>query len=178
MELPIFLELPGIRVAHASWNSEQIESMKKNYGGGVMNAAFLEASRKEGTLERDTIGSCLVGQEIELPEGMSFKDSDGRPRNDMRVKWWENPQGKTYNELGLSGDFPNEPVPQETIDTILTYPENDIPFFFGHYWMKGTPHIQKPNVCCLDFSIAKGGLLTAYRWNGERELSNDNLVWV
>ena len=34
------------------------------------------------------------------------------------------------------------------------------------------------NVACLDFSVAKGGFLCAYRWNGEQKLSNENFVWV
>jgi len=179
MSLPLFLELPnGIRVAHASWDNQLIQFMKENYGGGVMSAKFLEASRKEGNPERDVIGACLVGQEIELPIGITFNDSDGRPRSDMRVKWWDDPQGKTFKEIGLSGSFPDLPVPQEVVDTIATYPENDPPFFFGHYWLTGTPQIRKKNVCCLDFSIAKGGLLAAYRWNGEDALKNENFVWV
>jgi len=31
---------------------------------------------------------------------------------------------------------------------------------------------------CLDFSVAKEGFLTAYRWSGERVLSPKNLVYV
>lgn len=34
------------------------------------------------------------------------------------------------------------------------------------------------NVACLDFSVAKGGFLCAYRWNGEQKLSNENFVRV
>lgn len=179
MSLPVFLELPnGIRVAHASWDNALIDFMKSEYGGGQINTKFLKESRVEGTKERDVVGACLVGQELELPAGVTFNDSDGRARNDMRVKWWADPNGKTYKEVGLSGDFPNDPIPQEVIDTIKTYPETDPIFFFGHYWLKGTPHIQKPNICCLDFSIAKNGVLTAYRYDGEEVLDNKNLVWV
>jgi len=177
--LPLFLELPeGLRVAHASWNTEHIDFMKAECGSGVMSDEFLKASRIEGKKEREVIGSCLVGQELELPPGVSFNDSDGRARNDMRVKWWSDPHGKTFNEIGLSGEFPEEPVPDEIADTIYTYPETDPLFFFGHYWLQGIPHIQKKNVCCLDFSVAKGGVLTAYRWNGESELNNEHLLWV
>lgn len=31
---------------------------------------------------------------------------------------------------------------------------------------------------CVDYSVAKGGFLCAYRWNGEQKLSNENFVWV
>ena len=38
--------------------------------------------------------------------------------------------------------------------------------------------IQKSNVCCLDFSIAKKGYLAAYRFNGEGQLDNQQIVYV
>jgi hypothetical protein len=32
------------------------------------------------------------------------------------------------------------------------------------------------NVAWLDFSVAKGGFLCAYRWNDEHKLSNDHFA--
>jgi hypothetical protein len=34
------------------------------------------------------------------------------------------------------------------------------------------------NVACVDYSVAKGGILVAYRWDGEKKLSHKNFVWV
>jgi hypothetical protein len=50
--------------------------------------------------------------------------------------------------------------------------------FFGHYWLNGSPGITAPNAACLDFSVAKKGYLTAYRWSGESKLTEDSLVSV
>jgi hypothetical protein len=51
--------------------------------------------------------------------------------------------------------------------------------FFGHYWLSASrPETLADNVACLDFSVARGGFLCAYRWHGEQTLSNDNFVWV
>jgi hypothetical protein len=51
--------------------------------------------------------------------------------------------------------------------------------FLGHYWLSAErPTILADNVACLDFSVAKGGFLCAYRWDGEQQLSNDSFVWV
>jgi hypothetical protein len=51
--------------------------------------------------------------------------------------------------------------------------------FVGHYWLSAQrPELLADNVACLDYSVAKGGFLCAYRWNGERTLSNENFVWV
>ena len=35
--------------------------------------------------------------------------------------------------------------------------------FFGHYWLKGNPVIENNKAICLDYSVAKGGLLVAFR---------------
>jgi hypothetical protein len=35
-----------------------------------------------------------------------------------------------------------------------------------------------PNVACVDFSAGKGGMLVAYRWDGEAKLSAEKFVAV
>ncbi len=58
------------------------------------------------------------------------------------------------------------------------YPADAPPVFFGHYWFTGPPTLQTPNAGCLDCSVAKGGHLVAYRWNGERTLHPDGFEAV
>ncbi len=55
----------------------------------------------------------------------------------------------------------------------------------GHYWLTGEPEPLNQYIACLDFSSAAGhsrgsdvGKLYAYRWDGEKVLSKDRLVWV
>ena len=55
---------------------------------------------------------------------------------------------------------------------------DETPVLFGHYWMRVIPRILNSRASCLDFSVANGGFLTAYRWSGESELEAANLVWV
>ena len=52
------------------------------------------------------------------------------------------------------------------------------PVLFGHYWFSGQPSPLAPNVACLDYSVAKGEKLCAYRWSGESVLSENNFVYV
>jgi hypothetical protein len=52
------------------------------------------------------------------------------------------------------------------------------PLFFGHYWMQGIPSLTSNKLTCLDFSIAKGGALCGYRFDGESELQAARLRWV
>jgi len=50
------------------------------------------------------------------------------------------------------------------------------PVFIGHYWMKGVPAVQAPRVACVDYSVAKGGPMVAYRWDGESDLADSNFI--
>ena len=50
--------------------------------------------------------------------------------------------------------------------------------FVGHYWLSGPrPKLLRHNVACLDWSVAKGGFLCAYRWDGEQVLDEKHFVW-
>ena len=49
--------------------------------------------------------------------------------------------------------------------------------FFGHYWLKGKPQLLCRNVGCLDYSVAAGGCLVCYRFDGEQQLDATKFVW-
>jgi hypothetical protein len=40
------------------------------------------------------------------------------------------------------------------------------------------PIISSDYAACLDFSVAKEGFLTAYRWSGENILLPNNIVYI
>jgi len=85
-------------------------------------------------------------------------------------------RGKTYEQMSVVTDIEME---EKIFETSLEYYSPDqVPVFFGHYWLNGTPKLLKKNVCCLDYSVAKNGYLVAYRWGGEKDLKASNLVWV
>ena len=70
-----------------------------------------------------------------------------------------------------------EELPDVELPIDYRYMENT-PVLFGHYWMEGEPTIKFSNAACLDFSVARKGYLTAYRWSGERELTFKHLLYV
>jgi len=118
----------------------------------------------------------LKGGEIKLPEGISFLDKGEHKRSVVRVKWWENPADcdlRTYCLVDIPA-LENKEVPSH----YNYYSPNEKPVFFGHYWLTGRPYLQKPNVCCLDYSVGKGGELVAYRWDGKQELNDKNFSIV
>ena len=40
------------------------------------------------------------------------------------------------------------------------------------------PELLRHNIACVDWSVAKGGFLCAYRWDGEQELDGGKFVWA
>ena len=46
-----------------------------------------------------------------------------------------------------------------------------------HLLEENEPLLLKPNVCCVDYSVALGKYLTAYRFEEGKTLSNDNFVY-
>ena len=99
----------------------------------------------------------------------------------MRTRWYLSPERQTYRTYALQSDelACDLAIEGAVVKAATPYPPTEKPVFVGHYWLSAKqPEILAENVACLDFSVAKGGFLCAYRWNGERKLSNDNFVWV
>lgn len=61
----------------------------------------------------------------------------------------------------------------------MPYPDDAKPVFVWHYWLKGSrPELLRPNMACVDWSVAEGGFLCAYRWDSEQTLDAGRFVWV
>lgn len=174
--LPLWLERDGIRAVHACWDDEAMEAIAKVYGGLHVTDDFLHAAcRKQGTIF-EPVEVVLKGREAKLPDGVSFFDKDGHERHSIRTKWYMKPHEKcTYAEFALQTDPVVCPVKldERAFQAARPYSENAKPVFVGHYWLKAErASLLAPNVACLDYSVAKGGFLCAYRWQGERVLSD------
>jgi hypothetical protein len=118
----------------------------------------------------------LKGPELPLPDGRFFFDKDGHKRSEVRIRWWDR-KAVTFRDAALGMDGEEASLPELPIPTQYHYRDKK-PVFFGHYWLGGTPALYSDYAACLDFSVAKAGFLTAYRWSGEQKLSPRNLVWV
>jgi hypothetical protein len=182
--LPLYLEIENFRVVHAAWIPSEIDRVSKWTSGCLqLNDDLLEKSANEGSEEFDAIETVLKGVEIKLPDACPFKDKDENPREKIRIRWWETPVNKTYGEM----IFPKEPlkcgkekIAREETAELSAY-NDTVPVFFGHYWLDPSKHelrIQTEHICCLDYSVAKKGILAAYCWEGEKTLRNNRLVCV
>jgi hypothetical protein len=179
LTLPLALELPGLRAVHACWEPRHIDYLRNELPGLRLTPEFMLRATQRGSPEYEATETTLKGREVRLPAGISFYDKDGHPRDLMRVRWWQNPATAPSYAAYYLEDLPElqgQPVDFANLDP--TYYQDDTPVFFGHYWLRGEPQILQPHAVCLDYSVAKGGQLVGYRWDGEQVLSADKLVWV
>ena len=175
--LPLFLELADFRVVHAAWDDLAIADLN---GRDRLDEATLHKAARRGTTEYDAVEILLKGREIALPDGYRFADKHGVSRSEMRTKWWLSGNGRTFRELVFpaSDDIPAIPVPADLASALTPYPGDAPPAFVGHYWLPPN-HPMTPlaaNVACLDYSVAKGGPLVAYRWDGAGPLVDIGFV--
>ena len=178
--LPFFIDTDEWRAVHAAWDCRSADLLSKV---SMKDDAFLRRSVENSEIEFNAVNTLLKGVEIDLPEGEFFRDHNGHLRKEIRVRWWDVIEGKSYREL----IFPNSSEITEAVVKIKSeqlwesYPKQSPPVFFGHYWIPPEGNVEPlaDNVACLDYSVAlKGGKLTAYSWNGETELSSANFVQV
>jgi hypothetical protein len=176
--LPLFYETPFFRAVHACWDEESIETIKSIQMGGPLTNDLLDIFNSEGSDAYQAIELCLKGKEIRLPEGLTFEDKDGMIRKEIRVKWWEDPAKSTYGSYSIPKfDSLNDHIVDHTeLPNKNYYKPDDKPVFFGHYWLSNPPWLFRNNICCLDFSVAKGGHLVAYRFDGEQQLEEKKFV--
>jgi hypothetical protein len=175
--LPVWLELPGLRVIHACWHEPSRAALRPFLDDrGCLTEAGLRQSYQHGTNAHAAVEILLKGPEQRLPEGIHFFDKEGHKREEVRLRWWDQ-DATTFRKAALGLEGREDELPDSKLPRDFRYLESK-PVFFGHYWLNDRPRITASNAACLDFSVAKKGYLTAYRWSGERELTEDSLVSV
>lgn len=175
--LPLFYETPAFRAVHASWDEKSIRYLKQHLTNGIISEEAYPLSTDKQSALFHAVETTCKGKEMALPKGVSFLDKDGTERVDIRVKWWLNPQGRTFTEMSVVEGLKMEDTAYNDPE-LKYYEEHEKPVFFGHYWLNGLPDLYRKNVCCLDYSVAKNGYLCCYRFNGEQVLDNKNFVFV
>lgn len=188
--LPVWLDLGDLRVVHACWHAASIGVVERELGGARFTSLeqIAHASDPAHPLYA-AVETLLKGPELDLrPHGLPpYVDKGGHTRDLARLRWWVDgavsvaelamieptfttADGAPYPEL------PNVEVPPADRNYVYT---DDVPVFFGHYWRRGAPEELldwSTNAACVDFSAAKGGALTAYRWSGEKQIDAGNFV--
>ena len=182
--LPMWLESDRLRAVHAGWCGRSVRFLAELTAPhrGVLAEPAMQTTCEPGTEAFRAVERVLKGHEIALPEGMQLTDPEGSPRRHIRSKWFESPIGRTYRDHAMTAD-PKFPEVKITADTpgadFVPYGREERPIFVGHYWMQGdTPTRLANNVACLDWSVARGGPIVAYRFDGESEVDDRRFVAV
>jgi hypothetical protein len=183
--LPLWLDLNGLNVVHACWHNASIELLGGRLTSGVLDESLIVEANSRDTAMFEACEVVLKGPEVSLGS-REFMDKDGHARSSARVRWWD-PSAATLREVAeipggsitSTGD-PFPLLPDEPSPTVQEYVyRGRVPVAFGHYWRTGPVEIENDRAVCVDFSaVRKGGQLVAYRWGGEPELSDENLVAV
>jgi hypothetical protein len=165
--LPLYYETETFRAVHACWDNKNIDYLKKILVKDRLTDELIYQSVKIGTELNIAIDQTLKGKEMKMPDGLFFLDKDGTQRTKVRIKWWEDPSVMTYKAISVEPieNLIEQPIDLSQLKSLDFYSENDKKVFFGHYWLKGEPSLYKENICCLDYSVARGGKLVAYRLN-------------
>jgi hypothetical protein len=148
--LPLFLELDGMRVVHACWSDEAVEFIKQNIPPGKIKKQVFKTLRKSPRSPMaQNIWLLTKGIQFKLPGDLKIINNKGISPRSFRMRWWETPKGKTFEELSFENKFqlPEYTVPPEILPEGLPYPENSPIVFFGHYCRNNGPHMIKPQ--CL-----------------------------
>jgi len=174
--LPLFLELPGFRAVHACWDEAQAAIIRDRR----LDDRLLHALTDRTTRESAAVHKLLKGPVVPLPDGFCVT-GEMRMLDEMRVRWWEDGCGRTYREACINRHAPGPDIPiPHKFDPLLipSHTEDAPPVFVGHYWLPpDRPAPLTPTLACLDYSVAIGGPLAAYRWDGERRLSPEKFVF-
>jgi hypothetical protein len=106
LSLPLWLDLPELRVVHACWHGSFMAWLSPQlYEGRYLTRDLMVPATDEPAHEAEkdnatptvfkAVEALTKGIEIPLPSGQDFRDKDGIPRNRVRVRWWDEP-GVTY----------------------------------------------------------------------------------
>jgi hypothetical protein len=180
--LPLWLDLDGLRVVHACWDERDIDTVHSALAehGGITNS-FLQAAYRPQSPVRAAIETILTGKDAKLPGGTVIADKDGGVRSVISARWYLPADGHTYRSYALQTRAIDceHALEASVIAKAFPYAPKEKPVFVGHYWLSDErPSILAGNVACLDYSVAKGGFLCAYRWEGEQQLTDQHFVWV
>jgi len=174
--LPVYLDLKHLRIIHACWHEPSLIELNESLNDDktIPDSMYITGTDRSHQ-DYFAIENTIKGVEQTLPKGMKFI-TKGKERTEIRVKWWCQSE-PSYINLALSvPESLKKQLPDKLVQPKPFIYSDECPVFFGHYWMTGEPSVQSDFVACVDYSVAKGGELTAYRWSGEKKLKTENFI--
>ena len=174
--LPLFLDLPELRVVHAAWHIPSIEILKSKTAD---DKSFIKSTLEKNSTLHKAVGAVLQGIKIPVPPELRYFDRFGIRRKKARVRWWEK------NKLKFCGkDFLpcNKELEKKSFDaqaelSTVDYPRSQKPVFFGHYCLPISEPKIYGNLVCVDGCVTCDKKLWAYHFDGTK-ITTSSLVGV
>lgn len=181
--IPMWLDLGGLRVVHACWSDQHIETLRPGRVDDRWTDEILRKAGTKATTEYDACEVILKGPEVTVPDGYDYLDKGGHCRESARYAWWSDAPATYANRLVLPPDstrcdgtphpgFPDTQIPPP----LPTQATERTPTIVGHYWFTRTPKVIDDHTACVDYSAGVGGPLVAYRWSGETTLTDEHFI--
>lgn len=173
--LPLYLRCDGCHLVHACWSESDINVVdeRREHHNGVGARFLAEATDGHSPLFY-AVEHLLKGPEMNLPPGRAYLDKDQHRRIAARIQWFRPPDVGDIAEYVFPASSESiGPLAANFSPPVQPYDSDWPPVFFGHYWLRGRPRPQRSNVACVDYSVARGGALVAYRWDGESMLTEE-----
>lgn len=178
--LPVYLDFEQFGVVHACWCEESLQSLDLTIQGNRLKDEAYTNYADNSHAHYHALEKILKGPEVKLPEALYFKDKDGHERKHARFRWWADMSVQNYERLEFSEaeitDAHKDMLTSADLPEPMT-PEGKV-IFVGHYWLQGDPKPLSDKVACVDYSVAKDGKMTAYRYNGENKIHQSAFIWV
>jgi hypothetical protein len=178
LKMPMFLEGHGIRLVHAFWGDARTVLIRETAPDAILSPSRFVEVAEENTEFGRAVKDITGGPQVDISEYGSachFHDGSGFRRTKMRYRWWR-ADGLSWEDIGISLHEPYH-LPDGNVPETLarnTYPGDAPLVVFGHYQRDGDPRDQSGNAICLDFPASP----CAYRFNGEREFREENLLII
>lgn len=179
--LPLFLDFGDIRVVHACWSDEAIAVAANFFEEGRIKKKTFRIIHKKADAEiTKSVWLLTKGVLMKMPSDLHVVNNKGVAPRSFRVRWWEESAGMSFRDLSFESKYsmPNYTIPSQILPDYEPYPDDAPIVFFGHYCRGKGPIVVRPNICCVDSCVNGSGVLTAYRWSGERQLNVENVVQV
>jgi hypothetical protein len=184
MTIPLWLDLGGLRVVHACWSQPHIEHLGSLVGeNDTLTDELVVAASRKGDPSYVAVETILKGPEVPLGD-VHYHDKDNHVRDRARIAWWRDSDHTLSKAALIPGgtgihlrDCEPTPLPDRRLGEHERFAyESDVPVIFGHYWWSAREGVGSDRAVCVDYSVAKKGELVAYRWDGERTLSESKIV--
>ena len=183
--LPLYLDLGGLRIAHACWHAASLAVLDKWVPPGTpLTDEFVVEASTRYSEAFDAVEVVLKGPEVRLPERLAFLDPEDAPRWAARIKWWDD-TATSLRDVAIipGGSRTLEGEPHPGLPEVASAHADEfryidpVPVFFGHYWFRGILRPAASRAVCVDYSAVRPeGALVAYRWSGEAVPTADRFV--